>query len=402
MTVRLLIAARRPVRVEDLGLEDVDGIEIAGLARRVSSLTQLIEQERANVALVDVTYPDGQAFDAIREAHGQHNDVAMLALVPEHPDHSDVARAVGAGASGFVDLDSTPAEFADAVRAVHDGEVWLPDRATLTALAEVSADLDVTRQERRSRLVTVVIGLVPVAGVLAAIWSLLWRRYLGHVGVRPVDLAVDPASRTIDAFATTFLLLGWFGPLLYIHTWSDMIAAVVEEHSGRRLVGRPRRLTAFAIALSTLLVGAILALYSDLVLMVLVGPVVAVSILAVIVGLSDSLPPFLRISFRSRRRAAAAGLAIAVLSVGALSAEVMVSGPSFSTTGVEGIVVPKMLGLRAQPVQVTDVDSGEARERLYLGGNADLYVLVDPCRDDAVEMVSVGSSRIDIIDGVTC
>ena len=42
------------------------------------------------------------------------------------------------------------------------------------------------------------------------------------------------------------------------------------------------------------------------------------------------------------------------------------------------------------------------REVLYLGGNADLYVLVDPCNDDAVEMMSVGSSRIDIIDEVTC
>jgi hypothetical protein len=29
-------------------------------------------------------------------------------------------------------------------------------------------------------------------------------------------------------------------------------------------------------------------------------------------------------------------------------------------------------------------------------------VLVNPCNEDDVEMVSVGSSRIDIIDEVTC
>ena len=50
-----------------------------------------------------------------------------------------------------------------------------------------------------------------------------------------------------------------------------------------------------------------------------------------------------------------------------------------------------------------DVDSGgEAREVLYLGGNADLYVLVDPCDDDTVELVSVGSTRLVVIDEVSC
>jgi hypothetical protein len=39
---------------------------------------------------------------------------------------------------------------------------------------------------------------------------------------------------------------------------------------------------------------------------------------------------------------------------------------------------------------------------LYLGGNADLYVLVYPCDDDEVEYVSVGSTRLVVIDEVTC
>ena len=38
----------------------------------------------------------------------------------------------------------------------------------------------------------------------------------------------------------------------------------------------------------------------------------------------------------------------------------------------------------------------------YLGGNADLYVMVDPCADDDVTYVSVGSTRLRVIDEVTC
>jgi hypothetical protein len=56
---------------------------------------------------------------------------------------------------------------------------------------------------------------------------------------------------------------------------------------------------------------------------------------------------------------------------------------------------------RADAPAVVEVDSGQERELLYLGGNADLYVLVDHC-DDAVHYVSVGATRLQVIDELTC
>jgi hypothetical protein len=38
---------------------------------------------------------------------------------------------------------------------------------------------------------------------------------------------------------------------------------------------------------------------------------------------------------------------------------------------------------------------------LYIGGNADLYVLYDPCAE-TVRLVPVGSSRVEMVDEVTC
>ena len=38
---------------------------------------------------------------------------------------------------------------------------------------------------------------------------------------------------------------------------------------------------------------------------------------------------------------------------------------------------------------------------LYLGSNADLYVLYDPCAE-TVRFVPVGSSRVELVDVVTC
>jgi hypothetical protein len=51
-----------------------------------------------------------------------------------------------------------------------------------------------------------------------------------------------------------------------------------------------------------------------------------------------------------------------------------------------------VLGFSAQPITATTVDGSRSPfDTLYLGGNADLYVLYNPCTD-VVEFVSVGST----------
>ena len=62
----------------------------------------------------------------------------------------------------------------------------------------------------------------------------------------------------------------------------------------------------------------------------------------------------------------------------------------------------EVLGFSAQPVLATNIDGARPPvEVLYLGGNADLYVLYDPCAE-FVEFVSVGSTHIQVIDEVSC
>lgn len=51
---------------------------------------------------------------------------------------------------------------------------------------------------------------------------------------------------------------------------------------------------------------------------------------------------------------------------------------------------------------IYDLDEkNEPLEALYLGGNADLYVLYDPCKE-IIRFIPVGSSRVEHIDQVTC
>ena len=85
-----------------------------------------------------------------------------------------------------------------------------------------------------------------------------------------------------------------------------------------------------------------------------------------------------------------------------LGGEVFVRGPDLRTDGVHGILVTKVLDVSARPVMLYDLDEKqEPLGALYLGGNADLYVLYDPCAE-TVRLVPVGSSRVEVIDQVNC
>ena len=51
---------------------------------------------------------------------------------------------------------------------------------------------------------------------------------------------------------------------------------------------------------------------------------------------------------------------------------------------------------------LVDLDGNlEPLSALYLGGNADLYVLYDPC-EETTRLVPVGPSRVELVDRVVC
>jgi hypothetical protein len=391
------------VSIESLGLRDLDGIDAIQLIRRPAGLSAAIIENEPTVVMIDTGFPEGRSFTAISEVNAEAPDAHVLALTPSPPPHTDVALAVRSGAMGIVDVDAEPSEFASAVRAVHRGDAWLPAGDVLTVLGSVADDLDVTASEWRSRLMSIVLGFIPLAGAFAALMSLMWRGYLGPIGVRPVDLAVDPSLRVVDALEVILGLIGVVGPLLLVGTWLNLL----EEHAAGRgpltRVLERRRLAGVILSIVMLAAGLFLVVYARFVVTIFVGPVVVILILARALNLEGGIVPALRISAIRPRQAFAYGVAAIVAFLAVLSFEVFIVGPDFGSNGVNGVLAPRVLGFAAQPVRVFDVDSdGVPREALYLGGNADLYVLVDPCNSDLVEYVSVGATRLEVIDEVTC
>jgi DNA-binding NarL/FixJ family response regulator len=363
-------------------MDEVEGIEVVGVAHNRRAAISQPETTQPDVLLVDLMLPGYRSIDVIGQVAGTQPQVRTLALSPGDPPHGRIILAVQAGALGFVTRDAASSEFEAAIDQVHRGEPWLPLHDTYEVLQDVAPELGVSAQERQSRLTGVLLGLIPLSGLVAAMTAFLWRDYWGKIGVRVVDLGVDPTTRGTNVLITILLLLGAFGPLLFVDTWVQALGDWVATKPGlANALAKGRNLH-----LGRLRVGRIL--FNGLVAWV------AMALLVLFITL--------HLRHLGTGRVLVTVGAFLLIFLVALSAEVMVEGPDLRTDGMHGSLAPKALGLYARPMMIFDLDEKEEPlGALYLGGNADLYVLYDPCVE-TVRFVPVGSSRVMFIDEVTC
>jgi hypothetical protein len=186
---------------------------------------------------------------------------------------------------------------------------------------------------------------------------------------------------------------------------SSFITKGHEFHLGRLPLSRlifNRWVAWYLMAVIVLSITFLLNQFAQIVLILIVSPLVGVILLANILEMDEVLPSLFKFS---RQRIGQVLVIVGVLLLIfliVLGAEVLIIGPDLRTDGLHGILAPKVLGLSARPVMIYDLDEiEEPLGALYLGGNADLYVLYDPCKE-IVRFIPVGSSRVEHIDQVTC
>ncbi|MGI5131847.1 response regulator [Pseudonocardia sp. CA-107938] len=101
-----------------LGLES--DIEIVAQVGTGSAVVPAARAARPDVALLDVQMPDGDGLTAAQELRAALPGCRVVVLTTfGRPGY--LARAMRAGASGFVVKDAPPEQLADAVRRVHAG-----------------------------------------------------------------------------------------------------------------------------------------------------------------------------------------------------------------------------------------------------------------------------------------
>jgi DNA-binding NarL/FixJ family response regulator len=123
---------------------------VVGEAGSVSETQQLLANEvPADVAVVDLTLPDGQGTDVVQAFLESHAVTAVLVLTALDELH-DRARAVAAGALGVLHKSVPTADIIAAIRRLHRGEALFTPGQIIELLR---AEGDHLEKERNAQLV---------------------------------------------------------------------------------------------------------------------------------------------------------------------------------------------------------------------------------------------------------
>jgi DNA-binding NarL/FixJ family response regulator len=150
--IRLLLAEDHPVvrvGLERL-FENVDDIEIVGIAANGAEAIEHTDSLRPDVVLMDLSIPVVDGVEATREIIRAHDGAVSVVVLTSFSSREQIVAALDAGASGYMLKDAEPDELLTAVRAAARGEAPLDPKAAreiLTARAQRSPAAELSERE---------------------------------------------------------------------------------------------------------------------------------------------------------------------------------------------------------------------------------------------------------------
>jgi DNA-binding NarL/FixJ family response regulator len=141
MTIRIAIAEDQRLVREMLValLQREPGFSLDGEAASGNEALALIAERAPDVLLVDIGLPDIDGIEVTRRAKSAAPGLKVIAL-SVHDSRFFVQQMLHAGADGYVVKSAALAELVQAIRAVAGGKVYLSPDIARVALAATSAD----------------------------------------------------------------------------------------------------------------------------------------------------------------------------------------------------------------------------------------------------------------------
>lgn len=141
MRIRVLIADDHVVVAEGLRhlLESHDDIEVIGTVDNGRAAISRSLQASPDVVVMDSTMPEMNGIEATRLIR-QQSAVTRVVMLSVNSDPISVARALRAGAAGYVPKSFAGSEVIDAIRAVHQGRRYIPAALMEEVLEQLAAE----------------------------------------------------------------------------------------------------------------------------------------------------------------------------------------------------------------------------------------------------------------------
>jgi two-component system, NarL family, response regulator DegU len=138
-SIRLLLADDHTMLRESLRRTmEAEGLEVVGEAGDGEEAARLAEELHPDVVLMDVSMPVLDGVEATRLISQRAPDVSVVMLTM-HADQDVVARAIRAGAVGYLVKDCTTEQLVDTIRQAASGETALSTELAASMLEEMRA-----------------------------------------------------------------------------------------------------------------------------------------------------------------------------------------------------------------------------------------------------------------------
>ena len=99
-------------------------LEVCGEAEDVPSALALLAWTRPDLAIIDISLPNGNGLDLVRRIAEHHSGVRIL-VWSMYPEHLYAERALRAGAHGYLNKGQATKHVLDAVRTILQGKIHL-------------------------------------------------------------------------------------------------------------------------------------------------------------------------------------------------------------------------------------------------------------------------------------
>lgn len=137
-TIRVFIADDHAIVREGLKqiLAEQRDIIVAGEAENGVDAAKLIGKARCHVMLLDISLPDRNGIDVLKQVKKDKPDLSVL-MLSMHREDQYAIRALKAGASGYLTKQSAPKELVTAIRQVASGQKYVSAALAQTLASQI-------------------------------------------------------------------------------------------------------------------------------------------------------------------------------------------------------------------------------------------------------------------------
>ena len=145
--IKILTVDDHPILREGIAavIQGEKDMLIVGEASNGREAIEMFRSKRPDVSLMDLQMPDMNGIDAIAAIREEHPQARIIVLTTYEGDVL-ARRALKAGATGYILKDMIRTELLGAIRAVHLGKRYIPQKIA-TELAEHYAEDDLSERE---------------------------------------------------------------------------------------------------------------------------------------------------------------------------------------------------------------------------------------------------------------